>query len=460
MTKDGSNRKTRDGLFQASKVRSNCYKGDNYGGNSYGRSHHRDGNFTHRSQMGIDTNSCSFVLDLDRNSLQYAYTVTLMSGRRCTIEFEGQGESTKEVWHLWNSFGVEEMFDKIDALFACPLLILEGFGNNEPFKEKGYGMTRDKHENLRIFQRPTIRSRARKLEEKNKEMVALLGRTFKIIHGRHWKGENKDQRSTKIFLMCIMQVEKKKSSENLEDSTSNGEEGWNLTAGSRFLRRFVLEILNFSSQASQGTSCTELHLGRESGSHSTFGDSYQELLGQVTFEGGSAICVEGQQEGDKHAEAIVEGAQDAEKSSKIGEERELATRQKLLEIHEATLDGALEEDDEADDGGDEAESNQRNKLEEEETEESEEQDLAQVVGPVPTVRGRPLLVLVREFDNSETFLTILHQYVRVPQCGKKVGKRTKWDEIGKFLQQTEFFRTRKSKFHSITTTIASSQQPQ
>ncbi|KAI5653558.1 hypothetical protein M9H77_30745 [Catharanthus roseus] len=35
------------------RVRSNCYKDGDYGGNAYGGSHHRDGHFTHRSQMGI-----------------------------------------------------------------------------------------------------------------------------------------------------------------------------------------------------------------------------------------------------------------------------------------------------------------------------------------------------------------------------------------------------------------------
>ncbi|KAI5653555.1 hypothetical protein M9H77_30742 [Catharanthus roseus] len=35
------------------RPRSNCYKDGDYGGSAYGRSHHRDGNYTHRSQMGI-----------------------------------------------------------------------------------------------------------------------------------------------------------------------------------------------------------------------------------------------------------------------------------------------------------------------------------------------------------------------------------------------------------------------
>ncbi|KAI5667734.1 hypothetical protein M9H77_17587 [Catharanthus roseus] len=35
------------------RARSNCYKDGDYGGNIYGGSHHRDGHFAHRSQMGI-----------------------------------------------------------------------------------------------------------------------------------------------------------------------------------------------------------------------------------------------------------------------------------------------------------------------------------------------------------------------------------------------------------------------
>ncbi|KAI5652342.1 hypothetical protein M9H77_29529 [Catharanthus roseus] len=94
-------------------------------------------------------------------------------------------------------------------------------------------MTRDKHEN--IFQGLATRSRARMIEEENKEMVTLLERTFKIIRGRHWKGENEDQRSTKTFLISIMQVEKVKetSLEDLKDSTSIGEEGMDPTIGGK-----------------------------------------------------------------------------------------------------------------------------------------------------------------------------------------------------------------------------------
>ncbi|KAI5657864.1 hypothetical protein M9H77_26657 [Catharanthus roseus] len=53
------------------------------------------------------------------------------------------------------------------------------------------------------------------------------------------KGENEDQRSTKTFLMSIVQVQKAKgtSLEDLEDSTSNGEERWNPTIHSRVMAR-------------------------------------------------------------------------------------------------------------------------------------------------------------------------------------------------------------------------------
>ncbi|KAI5682065.1 hypothetical protein M9H77_03293 [Catharanthus roseus] len=115
-------------------ARFNYYTDGDYGGNAYGGSHHRDGHFTHRSQIDSlcvkkfmrqnmenegkmdyysydiisfppapshsyfghffkETKSCSFVLDLDRNSLQHACTLTSMSGRRHTMEFEGQGEN-------------------------------------------------------------------------------------------------------------------------------------------------------------------------------------------------------------------------------------------------------------------------------------------------------------------------------------------------------------------------------
>ncbi|KAI5682165.1 hypothetical protein M9H77_03393 [Catharanthus roseus] len=47
-----------------------------------------------------ETKSFSFVLDFDRNSLQYVCSITSMSGRRHTIEFECQGESIREILFL------------------------------------------------------------------------------------------------------------------------------------------------------------------------------------------------------------------------------------------------------------------------------------------------------------------------------------------------------------------------
>ncbi|KAI5671533.1 hypothetical protein M9H77_11897 [Catharanthus roseus] len=105
------------------RARSNCYKDGGYGRNAYRGSHHRDRSI-HRSQMGISnfssrakafdhipykdccenspydihkgdhekTKSCSFALDLDRNSLQHACTIISISGRRHTMEFGGQGK--------------------------------------------------------------------------------------------------------------------------------------------------------------------------------------------------------------------------------------------------------------------------------------------------------------------------------------------------------------------------------
>ncbi|KAI5667417.1 hypothetical protein M9H77_17270 [Catharanthus roseus] len=90
------------------RAMSNCYKDGDYGGNAHGRSHLRDGHFTYRSQMGISnfsshaktydhipcvmvTKSCSFILDLNINSLQHA--CTSMGERRHNMEFEGRGKN-------------------------------------------------------------------------------------------------------------------------------------------------------------------------------------------------------------------------------------------------------------------------------------------------------------------------------------------------------------------------------
>ncbi|KAI5681860.1 hypothetical protein M9H77_03088 [Catharanthus roseus] len=177
-------------------------------------------------------------------------------------------EPFKEVWHLWNSFGVEKMFDKLHALFSFSLLILESFGNvhniasfnssmsnvgrllwlfegmdsrMNPSKERGYGMTQDKHENMEIFQGPITKSIDRKIEEKNKGMVILFKKNFRDLTWNATEGENEGQRRTKTFLMSKMQAERAKgtSLEDLEDSTSNGEEGMNPTAGGRPLAQNI-----------------------------------------------------------------------------------------------------------------------------------------------------------------------------------------------------------------------------
>ncbi|KAI5667334.1 hypothetical protein M9H77_17187 [Catharanthus roseus] len=108
------------------RARSKCYKDGGYDGSTYIGSHLRNGHYTHRSQMEVGnfssraktydhipyndcgenslydihkgyhgghdykTKSCSFVLDLDTNSLQYACTIISMSGRRHNMELEGQ----------------------------------------------------------------------------------------------------------------------------------------------------------------------------------------------------------------------------------------------------------------------------------------------------------------------------------------------------------------------------------
>ncbi|KAI5650183.1 hypothetical protein M9H77_36188 [Catharanthus roseus] len=42
------------------------------------------------------------------------------------------------------------------------------------FKEKGYGMTRDEHKNVKIFQGPITRLMARKIEGEDKTLVGIL----------------------------------------------------------------------------------------------------------------------------------------------------------------------------------------------------------------------------------------------------------------------------------------------
>ncbi|KAI5664416.1 hypothetical protein M9H77_23739 [Catharanthus roseus] len=119
------------------RARSNYYTDGDYGGNAYRGSHRRDGNYTHRSQMGIKF-------------------------WRQNMENEGKMD--------YYSYDIISFPPPPQYIFkSC----------------KAKRLTRDKHENLKIFQGPTTMSGPRKLEEESEEMMALLGRTFMIIRGSH-----------------------------------------------------------------------------------------------------------------------------------------------------------------------------------------------------------------------------------------------------------------------------------
>ncbi|KAI5676917.1 hypothetical protein M9H77_07867 [Catharanthus roseus] len=72
-----------------------------------------------------ETKSCSFVLDLDRNSLQHTYTITSMSQKRHIMEFEGQGESIGE--KLFLCYGDSSMSFSSNLFLFYLAFIFKGF---------------------------------------------------------------------------------------------------------------------------------------------------------------------------------------------------------------------------------------------------------------------------------------------------------------------------------------------
>ncbi|KAI5653856.1 hypothetical protein M9H77_31043 [Catharanthus roseus] len=195
------------------RARSNCYKDGGYDGNAYEGSHNRNGHYTYRSQIGIG-NFSSRAKTFDH--IPYKYCCE-------NCPYDVHKRSFGDIHNIAS-------FNNSISNVAHLLWLLNRFED-----ESFYGETQDKHEDMKIFQGPGTRSRARKLEEENEEMVAFLRSTFKITRGRHWNGENEEQRCTKTFLMSIKRVKKAKgtSLEYLEDSISNGEEGMNPIAGGR-----------------------------------------------------------------------------------------------------------------------------------------------------------------------------------------------------------------------------------
>ncbi|KAI5667577.1 hypothetical protein M9H77_17430 [Catharanthus roseus] len=169
------------------RARSNCYKDGEYGGNAYRGSRYVPCCTTFIYIIFVECRGFNDFENLVTTSSSFECEVMELCKHKDYSLFSNALEAS-ESYALFLSFDKDERMDSGTNLF----------------KKRQYGMTRDKHENMKIFQGPGTRSRARKLEEENEEMVALLRGTFKIIHERHWKRENEDQRSTKTFLISIM----------------------------------------------------------------------------------------------------------------------------------------------------------------------------------------------------------------------------------------------------------------
>ncbi|KAI5681835.1 hypothetical protein M9H77_03063 [Catharanthus roseus] len=97
MANDGSNRKSRDGLFQACKSKVQLIQGWRLCVNAYGGSHHRDRHFIHWSQMGIGIeNEESMKLSLLE---KYSMVNELLQARieiEESVEIHVEEETSKE----------------------------------------------------------------------------------------------------------------------------------------------------------------------------------------------------------------------------------------------------------------------------------------------------------------------------------------------------------------------------
>ncbi|KAI5676017.1 hypothetical protein M9H77_06967 [Catharanthus roseus] len=164
------------------KARSNCYKDGDYDGNAYGESH-----------IEMDTTPIGVKWVLECTGFNdFENLVTTSSSFECEVmelwKHKAYSSFSNALGLCWNQhFHYHHVFEEehYEAFESYALFL--SFNKDErmdlrmnPVKEKGYGMTHDKHENMKIFQGPTTRPRARKLEEENEEMVALLRRTLRL----------------------------------------------------------------------------------------------------------------------------------------------------------------------------------------------------------------------------------------------------------------------------------------
>ncbi|KAI5662713.1 hypothetical protein M9H77_22036 [Catharanthus roseus] len=87
----------------------------------------------------------------------------------------------KEIFYLWNSYNIETLVDKLDALFAYPLLGMDSRTN----LSKGVdSMTWDAQEIVELLQGPVTRGMARRMEEKHQGKITIFEKMIKTCLGK------------------------------------------------------------------------------------------------------------------------------------------------------------------------------------------------------------------------------------------------------------------------------------
>ncbi|KAI5664512.1 hypothetical protein M9H77_23835 [Catharanthus roseus] len=166
----------------------------------------------------------------------------------------------KEICYLWNSYGIETLVNKLDALFSYSLLRLERLGNfygivpykasisnvacllwlfegmdlmMNPFKRRADGMTRDAQEIIELLQVSITRAMAKRMEEKHRGKIAIFEKMTQDLAWQVTEAQEGAFRGTKTLLLSKLQVEEAKETnlEDLEASKTKNEEVNSTTSG-------------------------------------------------------------------------------------------------------------------------------------------------------------------------------------------------------------------------------------
>ncbi|KAI5683013.1 hypothetical protein M9H77_04241 [Catharanthus roseus] len=141
----------------------------------------------------MDRKNCDGGLVSKLNGV-HDYNFNMANETSILLGIEDQGKSSKKELRIIHSSWRKGVFEEecrkswtLESFVSIsPHLNLDvvEFEKTNPFKKRGYGVTRDEHENMEIFQGPVTRLMARKIEEESSFAREELSRLYVEMHSK------------------------------------------------------------------------------------------------------------------------------------------------------------------------------------------------------------------------------------------------------------------------------------